>query len=119
MTTLQQSELGPSSMACDHYPRTEHTQIPQLLFIVKFGVTLLNIFHCVTLLNEKKNNNNTMEEQTPFLGCFHFSFLLIMHYFPFWFSNTGFGLCGIPENLINSLLKSGVKGLTAVSNNAG
>uniref|UniRef100_A0A8C7ZRC7 Succinyl-CoA:3-ketoacid-coenzyme A transferase n=1 Tax=Oryzias sinensis TaxID=183150 RepID=A0A8C7ZRC7_9TELE len=31
----------------------------------------------------------------------------------------GFGLCGIPENLINSLLKSGVTGLTAVSNNAG
>uniref|UniRef100_A0A7N8XEW6 Succinyl-CoA:3-ketoacid-coenzyme A transferase n=1 Tax=Mastacembelus armatus TaxID=205130 RepID=A0A7N8XEW6_9TELE len=31
----------------------------------------------------------------------------------------GFGLCGIPENLINSLLKTGVKGLTAVSNNAG
>lgn len=31
----------------------------------------------------------------------------------------GFGLCGIPENLINSLLKSGVNGLTAVSNNAG
>uniref|UniRef100_A0A3Q4H672 Succinyl-CoA:3-ketoacid-coenzyme A transferase n=2 Tax=Neolamprologus brichardi TaxID=32507 RepID=A0A3Q4H672_NEOBR len=31
----------------------------------------------------------------------------------------GFGLCGIPENLINSLLKTGVKGITAVSNNAG
>uniref|UniRef100_A0A8C3G3B4 Succinyl-CoA:3-ketoacid-coenzyme A transferase n=1 Tax=Cyclopterus lumpus TaxID=8103 RepID=A0A8C3G3B4_CYCLU len=31
----------------------------------------------------------------------------------------GFGLCGIPENLINSLLKTGVDGLTAVSNNAG
>ncbi|MED6283962.1 Succinyl-CoA:3-ketoacid coenzyme A transferase 1, mitochondrial [Characodon lateralis] len=31
----------------------------------------------------------------------------------------GFGLCGIPENLINSLLKTGVEGLTAVSNNAG
>uniref|UniRef100_A0A4W4GU99 Succinyl-CoA:3-ketoacid-coenzyme A transferase n=1 Tax=Electrophorus electricus TaxID=8005 RepID=A0A4W4GU99_ELEEL len=31
----------------------------------------------------------------------------------------GFGLCGIPENLINSLLKTGVKELTAVSNNAG
>uniref|UniRef100_A0A674PJK2 Succinyl-CoA:3-ketoacid-coenzyme A transferase n=1 Tax=Takifugu rubripes TaxID=31033 RepID=A0A674PJK2_TAKRU len=31
----------------------------------------------------------------------------------------GFGLCGIPENLINSLLKTGVKDLTAVSNNAG
>ncbi|KAG7271232.1 hypothetical protein CRUP_038679 [Coryphaenoides rupestris] len=31
----------------------------------------------------------------------------------------GFGLCGIPENLIHSLLKTGVKGLTAVSNNAG
>merc|ERR1712130_421814 len=31
----------------------------------------------------------------------------------------GFGLCGIPENLIGGLLKSGVSGLTAVSNNAG
>ncbi|MFT4694007.1 MAG: 3-oxoacid CoA-transferase [Francisella sp.] len=31
----------------------------------------------------------------------------------------GFGLCGIPENLINEIKKSGVKGLTFVSNNAG
>jgi len=31
----------------------------------------------------------------------------------------GFGLCGIPENLINALVKSGVKSLTCVSNNAG
>ncbi|MCU1229603.1 MAG: 3-oxoacid CoA-transferase subunit [Acidobacteria bacterium] len=31
----------------------------------------------------------------------------------------GFGLCGIPENLINSIVKTGVKGLTCVSNNAG
>lgn len=31
----------------------------------------------------------------------------------------GFGLCGIPENLIAALLKTGVKGITAVSNNAG
>ena len=31
----------------------------------------------------------------------------------------GFGLCGIPENLINALVKLGVKGLTCVSNNAG
>lgn len=31
----------------------------------------------------------------------------------------GFGLCGIPENLIAALRDSGVKGLTAVSNNAG
>lgn len=31
----------------------------------------------------------------------------------------GFGLCGIPENLINGLKETGVKGLTAVSNNAG
>merc|ERR1712142_528373 len=31
----------------------------------------------------------------------------------------GFGLCGIPENLIGGLLKSGVSSLTAVSNNAG
>jgi len=31
----------------------------------------------------------------------------------------GFGLCGIPEALIAALRDSGVKGLTAVSNNAG
>jgi 3-oxoacid CoA-transferase subunit A len=31
----------------------------------------------------------------------------------------GFGLCGIPENLINALVKRGVKDLTCVSNNAG
>jgi 3-oxoacid CoA-transferase subunit A len=31
----------------------------------------------------------------------------------------GFGLCGIPENLINALVKRGTKGLTCVSNNAG
>ncbi|XP_056401936.1 succinyl-CoA:3-ketoacid coenzyme A transferase 1, mitochondrial [Hyla sarda] len=31
----------------------------------------------------------------------------------------GFGLCGIPENLIGGLIKTGVKGITAVSNNAG
>jgi 3-oxoacid CoA-transferase A subunit len=31
----------------------------------------------------------------------------------------GFGLCGIPENSIAALLKSGVKGLTVISNNAG
>src|SRR5688572_31620345 len=28
----------------------------------------------------------------------------------------GFGLCGIPENLINALCESGVRGLTVVSN---
>jgi len=31
----------------------------------------------------------------------------------------GFGLCGIPENSINSLVKKGVAGLTCISNNAG
>ncbi|GIL40541.1 CoA transferase subunit A [Roseiterribacter gracilis] len=31
----------------------------------------------------------------------------------------GFGLCGIPENLIDALVASGVKNLTIVSNNAG
>jgi len=31
----------------------------------------------------------------------------------------GFGLCGIPENLINALVTKGVTGLTCVSNNAG
>ncbi|HXX26943.1 MAG TPA: CoA transferase subunit A [Terriglobales bacterium] len=31
----------------------------------------------------------------------------------------GFGLCGIPENLIRALVKKGVKRLTTISNNAG
>ena len=31
----------------------------------------------------------------------------------------GFGLCGIPENLIDAIVASGVKGLTVVSNNCG
>ncbi len=31
----------------------------------------------------------------------------------------GFGLCGIPENLIAALRDSGVKGITVISNNAG
>lgn len=31
----------------------------------------------------------------------------------------GFGLCGIPENCIQALLSTGVKGLTCISNNAG
>ena len=31
----------------------------------------------------------------------------------------GFGLCGIPENLINALLEKGVSNLTCISNNAG
>jgi 3-oxoacid CoA-transferase len=31
----------------------------------------------------------------------------------------GFGLCGIPENLIQALVASGVRGLTIVGNNAG
>lgn len=31
----------------------------------------------------------------------------------------GFGLCGIPENLISGLLKAGNRDFTVVSNNAG
>src|SRR5271170_7320960 len=31
----------------------------------------------------------------------------------------GFGLCGIPENLIASIRDSGVKGITVISNNCG
>jgi 3-oxoacid CoA-transferase subunit A len=31
----------------------------------------------------------------------------------------GFGLCGIPENLIAALVRKGVKNLTCISNNAG
>lgn len=31
----------------------------------------------------------------------------------------GFGLCGIPENLITAMVRKNVKGLTCISNNAG
>ena len=31
----------------------------------------------------------------------------------------GFGLCGIPENLIRALVRSGVTGLHTISNNMG
>jgi 3-oxoacid CoA-transferase subunit A len=31
----------------------------------------------------------------------------------------GFGLCGIPENLIRALVRSGIKNLTTISNNVG
>lgn len=31
----------------------------------------------------------------------------------------GFGLCGIPENAIDALVKKGIKNLTCISNNAG
>ena len=31
----------------------------------------------------------------------------------------GFGLCGIPENAIEAIRKSGVKNLTIISNNCG
>jgi Acyl CoA:acetate/3-ketoacid CoA transferase, alpha subunit len=31
----------------------------------------------------------------------------------------GFGLCGIPENLIAEIRQQGIKGLTVVSNNCG
>ena len=31
----------------------------------------------------------------------------------------GFGLCGIPENLIRALVRKGVKNLTTISNNMG
>ena len=31
----------------------------------------------------------------------------------------GFGLCGIPENLISEIKRKGTKGLTVVSNNCG
>ena len=31
----------------------------------------------------------------------------------------GFGLCGIPENLIRALVRKGVKNLNTISNNVG
>ena len=34
-------------------------------------------------------------------------------------ASGGFGLCGVPERLIDAVVESGVKGLTVASNNAG
>jgi len=34
-------------------------------------------------------------------------------------ASGGFGLCGIPENLIRAIVRKGVKGLTVISNNIG
>ena len=31
----------------------------------------------------------------------------------------GFGLCGIPENLVRALVRKGTKNLTTISNNVG
>ena len=45
------------------------------------------------------------------LGGFLFDGMTIM--------SGGFGLCGIPENLILAIRDSGVKGITVISNNAG
>jgi 3-oxoacid CoA-transferase subunit A len=36
-----------------------------------------------------------------------------------WILAGGFGLCGVPENLIAALAEKGVKDLTVISNNAG
>ena len=51
-------------------------------------------------------------------------FCTILHQFDFIQDGSkllvgGFGLCGIPENLIKALLNSKVKDLTVVSNEAG
>lgn len=41
------------------------------------------------------------------------------HIFNHFYNTSGFGLCGIPENLIGGLLQSKAKNLTVVSNNCG
>lgn len=42
------------------HPNTQEcAKLPQLLFIVKFRVTLLSIFHCVTLRAERTNRKQT------------------------------------------------------------
>jgi hypothetical protein len=43
----------------------------------------------------------------------------ILLYDDVFFRFSGFGLCGIPENLIKALLKTGQKDLIVVSNNCG
>jgi 3-oxoacid CoA-transferase subunit A len=50
-------------------------------------------------------------DATSALAGFTFDGMVIM--------SGGFGLCGIPENLIVALRDTGVKGVTVISNNAG
>ena len=44
-------------------------------------------------------------------SCNHGMLSIVLH--------AGFGLCGMPENLIRALLKSGPRNLSVVSNTAG
>lgn len=73
-----------------------------------------------------------IRKDTKLCACIHYTYtyisrayshydttLLTIQYFYTRSLTTGFGLCGIPENLIAALLKTGVKDITAVSNNAG
>lgn len=60
--------------------------------------------------NKVSNARSLISDESVSNTCYMLNFLLFC---------TGFGLCGIPENLIGGLLKTGVKGITAVSNNAG
>ena len=55
----------------------------------------------------KKVNSNAVE---ALAGLLHDDMTIVA---------GGFGLCGIPENLIDAMVESGVKGLTVVSNNCG
>ena len=55
----------------------------------------------------KKVNSNAVE---ALAGLLHDDMTIVA---------GGFGLCGIPENLIDAIVESGVKGLTVVSNNCG
>lgn len=50
-----------------------------------------------------------------------FALYSILNGSSFWvpYVILGFGLCGIPENLIAGILETGISDITAVSNNAG
>lgn len=55
--------------------------------------------------------NKVFPDATAALGGLVFDGMTIM--------SGGFGLCGIPENLILALRESGVQGITVISNNCG
>lgn len=83
------------------------------MFLINFRPTVFrivsevrqNTFHTCSVLNAKfYDSANAAVESIP-----DGSTLLV----------GGFGLCGIPENLISAIKKKGTKNLTCVSNNAG
>jgi 3-oxoacid CoA-transferase subunit A len=88
--------------------RTELSCEFALLLILSFICGITNRLH-TKKINNKAMNKVVKNAEEALQGIKDNMTLMV----------GGFGLCGIPENSIAALLKSGVTGLTVISNNAG